>query len=425
MGEKRKYLMVGLQSLTRFNMAAVGALLVYLQADTAAAGFLAMTCLLLLPSAGTVLLERRIESMGLLVISELSFLLLLLVPELTGGTDHERNCLLFGLLILIVFSMLSVGSGKRNLLDRPVAAEGFLFVVAYILALLSDAGYGYQFFLYFLSVSFLLLYFYWKNHYTLQAFVKANGGGSADREKQVEQVSKQSMMPFLAGVLMLSLLVWIPMGSQVLADKLSESYSEAVDGVTEWFADMEMTFEDTEGGTGQEEEQGDHILPVAREEVATKQEDASESVDVLGVIIEVILYAMVGLMIWLLFLILRRLSQEATNRNRNEVQQEYEMTITEESNRLERKKVRRQKARPEEAESQKIRRIYRDEVQQGLSQAKKQVIYEALTPTELEAQAGLSEREQTAELHRLYEKARYGKEPCTKEERMQAEQSTR
>ena len=27
-----------------------------------------------------------------------------------------------------------------------------------------------------------------------QAFVKANGGGSADREKQVEQVSKQSMM---------------------------------------------------------------------------------------------------------------------------------------------------------------------------------------------------------------------------------------
>jgi len=425
MGEKRKYLMVGLQSLTRFNMAAVGALLVYLQADTASAGFLAMTCLLLLPAAGTVLLERRIESMGLLVISELSFLLLLLVPELTGGTDHERNCLLFGLLILIVFSMLSAGSGKRNLLDRPVAAEGFLFVVAYILALLSDAGHGYQFFLYFLSVSFLLLYFYWRNHYTLQAFIRTNGGGGADREQQVEQVSRQSMMPFLAGMLVLSLLVWIPMGSQVLADKLSENYSEAVDGVTEWFADMEMTFEDTEGGTGQKEEQGDRILPVAREEVAAKQEDASESVDVLGVIIEMILYAMVGLMIWLLFLILRRLSQEATNRNRNEVQQEYEMTITEESNRLERKKVRRQKVRPEEAENQKIRRIYRDEVQQGLSQTKKQVIYEALTPTELEVQAGLAGEKQIAQLHRLYEKARYGKEPCTKEERMLAEQSTR
>jgi len=59
--------------------------------------------------------------------------------------------------------MLSAGGYRQNLLDRPVAAEGVLFLAAYLWAVWNEAGYGYRFFLYALSVVFLLLYFYRKH----------------------------------------------------------------------------------------------------------------------------------------------------------------------------------------------------------------------------------------------------------------------
>ena len=45
-----------------------------------------------------------------------------------------------------------------------------------------------------------------------------------------------------------------------------------------------------------------------------------------------------------------------------------------------------------------------------------QKIREAFTPEQIEAAAGLTNAEGVEEFHRIYEKARYGKEDCRQEE---------
>ena len=65
-----------------------------------------------------------------------------------------------------------------------------------------------------------------------------------------------------------------------------------------------------------------------------------------------------------------------------------------------------------------VRKRFRKQIQKGITSLKKSVSssLQPLTPSELEAYAGLSDDEYTKLLHELYEKARYSKEGCTKED---------
>lgn len=65
-----------------------------------------------------------------------------------------------------------------------------------------------------------------------------------------------------------------------------------------------------------------------------------------------------------------------------------------------------------------IRKRFKKQIQRGSSSNKKSgnTIPTSLTPTELEEYAGLSDDERTRLLHTLYEKARYSKDGCTKED---------
>ncbi len=70
--------------------------------------------------------------------------------------------------------------------------------------------------------------------------------------------------------------------------------------------------------------------------------------------------------------------------------------------------------------SSSVRKLFIRSIRKGIQNQTKLTasgsIPEALTPSELEQLAGLSELESTNLLHELYEKARYSPEPCTKEE---------
>ena len=61
---------------------------------------------------------------------------------------------------------------------------------------------------------------------------------------------------------------------------------------------------------------------------------------------------------------------------------------------------------------EKIRRCYKRKIESSMEQK----IREAFTPEQIEADAGLTNAEGVEEFHRIYEKARYGKEDCRQEE---------
>lgn len=65
-----------------------------------------------------------------------------------------------------------------------------------------------------------------------------------------------------------------------------------------------------------------------------------------------------------------------------------------------------------------VRKRFKKQIQKGSASNKKagNTIPVSLTPAELEEYAGLSNDERTRLLHTLYEKARYSKDGCTKED---------
>lgn len=65
-----------------------------------------------------------------------------------------------------------------------------------------------------------------------------------------------------------------------------------------------------------------------------------------------------------------------------------------------------------------VRRRFKKQIRKGTASGTKGAVSipEPLTPSELEEYAGLPDSEETRRLHELYEKARYSREGCTKEE---------
>lgn len=427
--------------LTRFCLGTVTAMLYYLQSGQAEPWFLTVVCLLLLPAAGTVFLEKKEEASVLFYGGEALLLLTAILPMVvswrTGQYEAvERNSLLFGSLVIVVPSVLTAGGFRRNLLDRPLAAEGVLFLSAYLWAVWNEAGYGYRFFLYALSVLFLLLYFYQKNQYGQRSFFEASGGLPAEGQEQyIRQVNRRSLLPFLVLLFFLSALVWIPMGSQALTEALQEPYSNMMESVNEWMTGMPEEFAGMFGEPPQEEKDEEKTEQESGEALPVPVKKEAD-LWLLKALIQGTMLFLTLLTAGIVFLILRRASEQRGHKSQNEMQEEYELTITEQSVRLERERPRRQRVSDIAPENRRIRQVYQETICRGLRKEENQkgnkvgARQSAMTPKELESSAGLRGKKKerafidaAEQLHQLYERARYGREACTKDEQRLAEEA--
>lgn len=418
--------------LIRFCLGAVAAMLYYLQAEMAEPRFLLLICLLLIPAAGTVFCEERLEALPFFYAGELLLLLTAVLPmvlfwlvgsvslRVEGYRIAERNSLLLGSLVIVLPSMLSAGGYRQNLLDRPVAAEGVLFLAAYLWAVWNEAGYGYRFFLYALSVVFLLLYFYRKNQHGRQLFLEAAGeGAKKEQEGYIRQVNRRSLLPFLLLVLLLSVLVWIPMGSQALTEAVQEQYSSVMDRVNEWMTGIPEDFAGMFGEPPQEEDSEEKVRQESGEALPEAAQEETE-LWLLKALIQGTMLFFALLTAAVLFLLLRQASRRREQKSQNEMQREYELTITEKSVRLKRKRFRRRPVADAVPENRRVRQLYRETIRRGLIRRDRR--YQTMTPEELEYEAGVQKNKAALEaLHQLYEKARYGREACTREEQRKAE----
>lgn len=468
MSEKNSWQGCLLKIVTRFDLAAAAALFPYLLAAENEPRFMLLLCLLWIPAVGSALLEMWVESSAILTLCELLCLGLAAVPMYTGGTVLELASLAVGILVILVPSLVSAGAGRNNLLDHPVALEAMLFVLDYVMVIWLGAGYAYRFLVYVLAIVFLMLYFYWKNQYGLRQYVRMRGATTKSMQDQLERdvlpVNRRSLVPFFLVLVLMSALVWIPMGSQAISDYLNEKYSEVVDDITEWFEEEDINLEEALGGSGEEDE--DPEKDEGREPVETLtivRRGLKQKFKFLDWAIPAGMWTMVAIVIFAFLLLLRRLSRQGGGRSRNEMQQEFELSITEESSRIQRRSGMRgmDGAGGQFAENQKIRKLYRNAVRHGWDQLeedeeeqdtksaasrKKKRLIRAMTPMELEHSAGLRQKpededaapttkntEETASeeesaidvklLHDLYERARYGREACTKEDVRLAEQA--
>ena len=469
MNESRTWRGFLLKVLTRFDLAATAALFPYLMAAESEPYFMLMVALLLVPAVVSVLLEDWVESNALLTLGELLCLGLLAVPLKTGGGLLETASMGVGIALILVPSLISAGAGRNNLLDHPVAIEGMFFVIDYGMTIWLDAGYGYRFLVYVLSIVYLMLYFYWKNQYGLRQYVRMRGATTKSMQEQLEKevlpVNRRSLVPFFMILCVISALLWIPVGSQAISDYLNEKYSEVVNDITEWVEEDDLGLEDEREGGGGEEEKG-YRDPKEREVVENLvilRRGIKQKFKFLDWAIPGIMWTMVAIVVATLVWILRRLSHQGGGRSRNEMQQEFELSITEESTRIQRRNALKGQdgAGGTFAENIKIRKLYRNAVRRGWNNLedenedfqtskqqaenrKKRRQIRAMTPLELEHSAGLRKEESlqetqpvpgadagekeeptinVAELHELYERARYGKEALTKEDVRRAEQA--
>lgn len=460
-----------LRTGTRFLTAAVVALLVFLGADQTNTGFLLRVCLLLLPAAGTVLLEKWKKNPAYFYAGEF----LLLFFALIGTDPTERKSLFFACLILVAASLLSAGAFARNLLDRPFAAEGVLFVAAYLAAGWKDAGYGYQFFLYFLGVGFLMAYFYWKNRHGREFFLDTAGNRVAEgQEEQIKRVNRKSLLPFQLLLLLIAALAWIPMGSRALTEAVENGYNDVMESINEMFEVLPEDFVIMFGEEPEGEGVPELAAPEAGDAVPEPAPAPVRDLRALEIFLNVLMFLLALLGVIALFLILRRFVREPDIQNSNGMQQEYQIDIAEKSTRFAKRKQSKKESVNSGSENHKIRRSYhgalghrlrireRENERYGGNRASRAKAgaevrrefadYQTMTPVELERMAGLrseakcwesgsvskthgnqpafrddgsgrdtAREEKLLRLHELYEKARYGREACTREESREAE----
>ena len=136
--------------------------------------------------------------------------------------------------------------------------------------------------------------------------------------------------------------------------------------------------------------------------------------DTTTVVVIFMVVGLLGLVAWIWIMVLRSIDRDDSRHNRPNDQS----FVVE---RLDAAPKKRQE--PEDTGSsfaKKIRKRYRRRI---LSTAWEQNGLQAMTPTELEAVAGLPEGEDRRILHEAYLKARYGPEACTKEDYQQVKES--
>lgn len=125
--------------------------------------------------------------------------------------------------------------------------------------------------------------------------------------------------------------------------------------------------------------------------------------------------ALVGIGYAILMLIHRFYKPTAAAGDMQEfIEEETESSFIQDSEKKEKDSLFSQLFHPNAA----IRKRFKKQIQKGSASNKKagNTIPISLTPAELEEYAGLSDDERTRLLHTLYEKARYSKEGCTKED---------
>lgn len=470
MSEKRSWQSILLKILTRFDLAAAAALFPYLMAAENESSFMLIVCLLWIPAIVSAVLECWVESNVLLTLGELLCFGLLAIPLQTGGGLLETASLAVGIVVILVPSLISAGAGRVNLLDHPVAMEALLFVLDYVMTIWLEAGYAYRFLVYVLAIIYLMLYFYWKNQYGLRQYVRMRGATTKSMQDQLEKdvlpVNRRSLVPFFLALVVISALVWIPLGSQAISDYLNDKYSEVVDDITEWFEEEDINLEEALGGSGEDEEDPEKQEgKEPPETLVILRRGLKQKFKFLDWAIPAVMWTMVAIVVAILLWLLRKLSSQGGGRSRNEMQQEFELSITEESTRIQRKNGLRgmDGAGGSFAENLKIRKLYRNAVRHGWNQQedeeednlsakqqaekrKKKRLIRAMTPLELEHSAGLRQKPEEKDadqvtkdgaesasaeesaidvklLHDLYERARYGKEALTKEDVRLAEQA--
>ena len=214
-------------------------------------------------------------------------------------------------------------------------------------------------------------------------------------------------------------MVWIPMGSQALTEAVQEQYSSVMDRVNEWMTGIPEDFAGMFGEPPQEEDSEEKVRQESGEALPEAAQEETE-LWLLKVLIQGTMLFFALLTAAVLFLLLRQASRRREQKSQNEMQREYELTITEKSVRLKRKRFRRRPVADAVPENRRVRQLYRETIRRGLIRRDRR--YQTMTPEELEYEAGVQKNEAALEvLHQLYEKARYGREACTREEQRKAE----